>query len=40
MVNLGAAAQLLMDEQQELLQQYTPLVPTGIPYGLVAREGF
>src|SRR4051794_16736299 len=33
-VNRGAAGQLIMDEQQELLKQRTPLVPTGVPNGL------
>src|SRR5215831_6075775 len=34
MISRGTIGQLLMDEQQELLQQRTPLLPTGIPNGL------
>jgi hypothetical protein len=33
-VNRGALGQLVMDEQQELLKQRTPLVPTGVPNGV------
>jgi len=33
-VNRGTAGQLVMDEHQELLQQCTPLLPTGVPNGL------
>ena len=34
MISRGTTGQLLMDEQQELLQQRTPLLPTGVPNGL------
>jgi hypothetical protein len=34
MVRRGAMGQLFMDEQQELLKQRTPLLPTGVPNGL------
>ena len=34
MINRGTIRQLLMDKQQELLQQRTPLLPTGVPEGL------
>ena len=31
LISLGAMEQLIMHEQQELLRQRTPLVPTGVP---------
>ena len=34
MVNRGALGQLVMDEHQQLLQQRTPLLPTGVPNGV------
>ena len=34
MVNRGTMGQLVMDKQQELLKERTPLVPTGVPNGL------
>src|SRR5919108_2726491 len=34
MVSRDAMRQLVMDEQQELLQQRPPLLPTGVPNGL------
>jgi hypothetical protein len=33
-VHLGAVGQLLMDEDQQPLQQYTPVRPTGVAKGV------